>query len=524
MLRLVIKVCCLIGLAACGAPARAEDWPMWGGSHDRNMVSQAKGIPTSFECGKSTRDGKGVDMATTKNVKWAVPLGSYTYGNPTVAGGKVVVGCNDAGLDDPRLKRTRGGMIFCFDEQTGRKIWQLVIPKFITRDRKFNFDHLNLGMCASTTIVGDRGYVVTSRSEVICLDMNGLADGNDGPFKDEGQYMAGIGKKPITLNPKIDADIIWVYDMIKAIPTWPQDASSSVVLIHDGLAYAGTANAVDRSHVKVPYPDAPSLIALDIKTGKLVAKDDEKIGRRMLHGQWSSPMLCTVGGKTLVVYGAGDGICYAFEPAKPQAGGKVAILKKVWQCDVIPADYRVKDGKKVPYQRKHYKFTSKYWGVGPAEIIATPVFYKGRIYVDIGQDPWHGRGDGALTCIDAATGKIVWQSKDVNRSLATVSIADDLLYVADYSGHVFCFDAVTGKQYWKYETGEPMWSSTLCVDGHVYIGTDARHLWVFKAGTEAKGVAKSRFRAKVATTPVVANGVMFIASDKYLYALKKTDK
>ena len=178
----------------------------------------------------------------------------------------------------------------------------------------------------------------------------------------------------------------------------------------------------------------------------------------------------------------------------------------------------------MPYQKKHYRFDAKHWGVGPAEIIATPVFYKGRIYVDIGEDPLHGRGDGALTCMDAATGKILWQTKDVNRSLATVSIADDLLYVADYSGRVFCFDAITGKQYWKYETKEPMWSSTLVGDGHVYIGTDGRHLWVFKTGKKAKLVAKSRLRAKLATTPVVANGVMFLASDKYLYALKKSGK
>ena len=495
---------------------------MWGGTNERNMVSNAKGMPTSFECGKSTRDGKGVDMATTKNVKWAVPLGSHTYGNPSVAGGKIIVGINDAELDDSRLKRTRGGMVLCLDEATGRKMWQLVIPKFITRDKRFNFDHLGLGMCASATIVGDRAYVVTNRSEVVCLDMNGLANGNDGPFKDEGQFMAGVGKKRITLDPKIDADIIWVYDMIKVLPTWPQDASSSVVLVHEGLAYVGTANAVDRSHVKVPFPDAPSLIVLDTQTGRLVAKDDEKIGRRMLHGQWSSPMLCTVGGKDLIVYGAGDAFCYAFAPARPRADEKVAILKKVWQCDVNPADYRVKDGKKMPYQKKHYRFDATHWGVGPAEIIATPVFYKGRIYVDIGQDPLHGRGDGALTCMDAATGKILWQTRDVNRSLATVSIADDLLYVADYSGRVFCFDAITGKRYWKYETKEPMWSSTLVVDGHVYIGTDGRHLWVFKTGKKAELVAKSRLRAKLATTPVVANGVIFLASDKYLYALKKT--
>jgi len=501
----------------------AEDWPMWGGSSDRNMVSSAKGLPVSFQCGQSRRDGKGVDMSTTKNVKWAVELGSHTYGNPTVAGGKVVVGTNDANLNDPRLKRTRGGLVICLDEATGRKLWQLVVPKFRTSNKRFGFDKLDLGICASATIQGDRAYLVTNRGEVICLDMNGLADGNDGPFKDEGRYMVEAGRKPIKLDPRIDADIIWVYDMIKQLPVRPHDATNSVVLVHGDLVYAGTSNGVDKSQVNVPCPDAPTLIALDKRTGRLVAKDDEKIGRRLFHGQWSSPALAEVGDRNLIIYGGGDGICYAFEPARLRGDGKVAILKKAWECDAVPKDYRVLNGREIPYQRRHSSFTSERWGIGPGEIIATPVVYKGRIYISIGHDPLHGRGDGALTCMDAATGKLIWQSKAVNRSLATVSIMDDLLYVADYSGRVHCFHATSGMRHWVYETGEPMWSSTFVVDGRVYIGTDGRHLWVFRAGTEPALITKTRLRAKMANTPVVANGVMYVATDRYLYALTSMD-
>lgn len=39
--------------------------------------------------------------------------------------------------------------------------------------------------------------------------------------------------------------------------------------------------------------------------------------------------------------------------------------------------------------------------VGRSEIIATPVFVNNRVYVAIGRDPAHGRGRGALHCIDA---------------------------------------------------------------------------------------------------------------------------
>ena len=50
-----------------------DDWPMWGGSPDRNMVSDATGLPTTW------------DVKTGKNVKWVASLGSQSYGNPVVA-------------------------------------------------------------------------------------------------------------------------------------------------------------------------------------------------------------------------------------------------------------------------------------------------------------------------------------------------------------------------------------------------------------------------------------------------------
>src|SRR4030095_6163449 len=51
------------------------DWPMWGGTPDRNRVSSMKGLPAEW------------DVKTKKNVKWVAELGSQSYGNPVVAGG-----------------------------------------------------------------------------------------------------------------------------------------------------------------------------------------------------------------------------------------------------------------------------------------------------------------------------------------------------------------------------------------------------------------------------------------------------
>src|SRR6476659_8764196 len=80
---------CLAPSASASDPG-SGDWPMWGGTADRNMVSNMKGLPTSW------------DVKTKKNVKWVAQLGSQSYGNVVVAGGQVYVGTNNEGLRDPK--------------------------------------------------------------------------------------------------------------------------------------------------------------------------------------------------------------------------------------------------------------------------------------------------------------------------------------------------------------------------------------------------------------------------------------
>ena len=520
-----------MAVALSSSVASAEDWPQWGYGPNRNMASDAKNLPLSFGPGKPKDGSRQIDMSTTRNVKWALVLGSQTYGNPVISGGKIIVGTNDGMLTDDRFKKTRGGLVICCDAETGKTLWQLVVPRFETKDKKFNLDHLNLGICNSATIEGDRAYIISSRGDVLCLDMNGQADGNDGPFKDEGQYMVAKGQPPAKIN-KSDADIIWRYNMITELPVWPQDALSCAVLVHGDFIYAGTSNGVDQSHINVPYPDAPSMIVLNKKTGKLLAKDDEKIGRRMLHGQWSSPAMGKVGGKTLVFYGAGDGTLYAFEALSKAPGAqKPATLKKAWQYDCNPRDYRFRaDSTKILYQRIHGTARNTTRGEGPCEIIGTPVLHKGRIYVTIGQDPRHGTGKGCLSCVDAATGKKIWESRDVERSLSTCSIYDGLLYIADYTGNLHCFDPDTGKRLWVHhtdpeygkwilKTNSPLWSSTFAADGKVYLGTEKKELWVFQAGREKKILNRIRLLEKMSNTPITAGGILYLATGRYLYAV-----
>ena len=499
---------------------QAQDWPQWGGAPARNMFVLTTNLPDHFTSDKSTEvkfkaGTDEVDRSNLPNLKWVAKLGSQSYGNVTVAHGKVFIGTNNEPPRDPRYAGDRS-ILMCLDEKTGELLWQQVIPKLASG--KVN-DWESLGLLSSPTVEDDHVYVVSSRCEVLCLDINGMANGNDGPFRDEAKYVVkdvilDKGKPterpapPMEQGPK-DGDIIWRYDMIDELGVFPHNASDGAPLIVGDIVYVNTSNGQDWTHSNIPAPNAPSLIALNKRTGEFLGEDDAKLGNRIFHGLWSSPSAGVVNGRQLIFYGGGDGVCYAFDP-KPVKEGDSSYLKKVWWYDCNPPE------------RKKFKYPD---AEGPSEINATPVFWKNRIYTAVGQDPEHGEGVGILTCIDATktgdvtkTGKI-WSYDKIHRSLSTVSITPEgLLFVGDFSGFLHCFDADTGKLYWTHDMKAHIWGSTLVADGKVYVGDEDGDLAVFEASKEKKLLSEINLGAPVYSTPVVANGVLYVSSNTHLFA------
>ena len=362
--------CCLFALCAAlwTRQAASGDWPQFAGRDCRNMVSDEKDLPDSFTPGTKKEDGSGFDMATTRNVRWIARLGTQTHGNPTLLGGKILVGTNNGKPRNPRYKGDRG-VLMCFDADTGKFLWHLVVSK-LRQKRLLKPDNAFLGICSAAALEGGRAYLVTGRCAVVCLDLNGLANGNDGAFQDEGEYVAlqkrtkpgkqdpsrpDKWKKPqradVPLKPvPTDADIIWRLDMCEHLDIWPHNASSCSPILCGDLLFVNTGNGVDYTHKSHGSPDAPSIIALDKRTGKLVATDDANIGPGVFHSQWCSPSLGKVAGRTLLFFGGGDGVCYAFDTQPAAVPGKEAkVLKLVWSCDANPPAYRFKNGEALPY-------------------------------------------------------------------------------------------------------------------------------------------------------------------------------
>ena len=453
----------------------AQEVAMYGGTPSRNMVSSETGLPATW------------DIDSGANVLWRQPAGSQSYAGPVVADGKVFIGTNNEGERDPKITGDKGNLM-AFTAKDGEFLWQVVHDKL--PDGRLH-DWPLQGICSTPYIEGDRVYYVSNRAEVVAADIDGLTDGkNDGPFTAE-KYK---GKK--------DGDILWSLDMIGDLDVFPHNLAAGSPLVVGDLLFTITGNGVDEGHINVPSPFGPSFLAINKNTGKVVWENADP-GEKILHGSWSNPAYGVAGGKAQVIFPGGDGVVYSFEPKT----GKL-----IWKFDANPKD--------------------SVWRLGGAgtrnNIISTPVFYDGVVYIAVGQDPEHGEGGGHLWAIDASktgdvTGKAaLWHrgGEDYRRTISTVAIHDGLLYAADLSGFLYCLDAKTGKHHWTYDTFAAVWGSPFVADGKVYLGDEDGDVVILKAGTKMEVLAEVNMGAAVYTTPVAQDGVLYILSRKELFALK----
>ncbi len=470
------KFACVVGLVALvqtaptGAGKGVTEWSMWGGSPDRNMVSDATGLPTTW------------DVKTGRNIKWVAALGSQSYGNPVVAGGVVLVGTNNEAMRDPKQSGDRG-VVMAFREADGEFLWQATFEKLSSgRANDWPFQ----GIASSPLVVGETAYFTSNRGVVLAVDIRGFHDNeNDGPFTGE------------TLSGKADVDVLWTFDMMEEVGAFPHNLANSSPVMYENLIYVSTGNGQDESHVNIPSPKAPAIIAIDRTTGKLVWEDASP-GDRILHGQWSTPSVGTIGDVVQVVHGQGDGWIRGYE---------AKTGKKLWEFDTNPKD--------------------AVWPKTRNELIATPVIYENVVYIANGQDPEHGEGVGHLYAIDATkrgditTSGQLWHYDKIRRSISTASIKDGLIYYPDFSGFLHCLDLKTGKPLWTHDMFAAMWSSPMVVDGKVYLGDEDGDIVVFQHGREKKVLAENLMPSSVYSTVVTANGVMYLMTRNELFAIQE---
>jgi outer membrane protein assembly factor BamB len=528
------------------------DWNQWGGTPHRNNTPVGHDIPSAWSVGEFNLRTSEWLKTGAKNIRWVARLGSQSYGNPVVAGGKVFVGTNNSGGWLERYPADVDlGCLIAFDAEDGRFLWQQSSEKLPTGRVH---DWPMQGICDAPLVEGDRLWFVTSRGEVQCLDTEGFHDGeNDGPYSDE------------EFTSDDEADIVWNYDMMKEMGISQHNMCSCSVTAAGDVLFVCTSNGVDVEHNYIPAPEAPSFFAMNKHTAEVLWTDASP-GLNILHGQWSSPTYGVLGGQPQVIFAGGDGWVYSFDPHGDGQGN----AKLLWKFDANPK-------------------TSFYTVSGRAtrnHIIATPVIYEDLVYVAVGEDPEHGEGVGHLWCIDPTkrgdvspelafnsadpdtpiphkrlqavveeegdfvranpNSAAIWHYGEVDsngdgridfeetmhRTVGTVAIKDDVLYIADFSGLFHSLDAKTGKVHWTYDMLAATWGSPLVVDGKVYVGDDDGDVAIFRHSADPAVAmnggepyyGEMRMGNMVRGTPIVAGNVLYIASCSHLFAIENDDR
>jgi outer membrane protein assembly factor BamB len=456
--------------------ARGKDWPMFGGTPQRNMVNlTAKGIPTEW----SVEEGK------LKNIKWVAELGSKAYGGPVVADGKVFVGTNNDTPRDPAAKGKKA-IVMCFNEADGKFLWQTAHD--IPADEAIK-EGLTQGICSTPVVDGKRHYYVTPAAEVVAAD-------ND------------TGK------------VVWKFDMMKQFKVVPYHLANCSPVVAGDLVFVVTSNGVNEEG-KLVNPKAPSFAAFHKADGKLAWSSDLP-GENIVEGQWSNPAVAVVNGKPQVIFPGGDCWLYALEP---QSG------KLIWKCNCNPQ--RKKDAIDNYIVSTPVIVDDKCYvglGVYPEHPQATRSSYF--VCVDVTR-----AGDVSPKSLDAKDpankgSALVWafgglieprpkkgRQARFGRTISTAAVHDGLVYIAEESGYLHCLDARTGQRHWEYDFKSAVWGSPYYVDGRVYIGTEDGEVLIFKAGPKMEVLTKNDMGEALHSTPVVADNTLYVATRSKLYAI-----
>ncbi|TWU42908.1 PQQ-binding-like beta-propeller repeat protein [Novipirellula artificiosorum] len=448
-----------------------DSWPQWGGTRLRNNAPNVSGLAEVWDTGRFDRKTGEWDKEASENIRWVSNLGSQTYGNPVVSGGKVFVGTNNGAGYMARYPSTVDlGCLLAFNESNGDFLWQHSSEKLITGRVH---DWPLQGVCSASLVEGDRLWFVTNRGEVRCLDTEGFYDGeDDGPVTDEPANVAEI----MNAGPAAEAYAA----ALAALGEGKLSSAAQQVLEDAGEAVEGDVAVKTVSEGKV-WTLSGNFGGIDrVITVKAIGprlKFIKTLGtqdRREADTVWAYSMMEELGVSqhnmascSVTSYGdllfvnTSNGIdeSHINMPA-PDAPTFICMNKNTaevyWTNDfpgnnivhgqwsspmvaefdgVVQAIFAGGDGYLYSFRADQgvdgkpellWKFDcnpkESVWVLGGKgtrnNIIATPVAYDGWVYVAVGQDPEHGEGEGHLWCIDPT------RRGDVSPQLA-VKIEDD---------------------------------------------------------------------------------------------------
>ena len=312
---------------------------------------------------------------------------------------------------------------------------------------------------------------------------------------------------------------------------WLRRYPSSRVRMNGLNNYGATTPAVDKARLYVAWSTRESieLRALDHEGKDLWRRD---LGPHdSAHGPCTSPMLV---GDTVVMTNdqKGKSCLIAMDAATgktrwslPRAAGQAAYS--------TPCVRRLEGG------RAELIVTSSAAGVAavdvetgqvnwrqagacPRRCVSSPVIASGLVVTASGTGP-----RGTLVAVRPGAGKeapvAYWFRKNAPYVPCPLVVGTRLFLFGDL-GHVTCLEADTGKQLWQERINDTFFGSPVLAGGRIYCISRKGNVYVLAAGEKFELLATNPLGEKSFATPAVAGGRMYLRTYRHLISIggKKT--
>ena len=444
--QLILFVSILTELNISGQIIPERQWPGYRGYMSSGVLDNTN-LPDFFS------------VATMFNIKWKIEIPGLGLSSPVIWGDKLFITTAISKSDNQGIKPGIYGdglpvpdssvhdwKVYCINKNSGKIIWERTSYSGIPKVRRHpKSTHAN------TSVATDGKYAVAffGSEGLFCYDYDGKL----------------IWKKNFGVLKSV------AFDYVAA--EW-EFASSPI--IYNGVLI-----------IQCDVLENSFLAAYDVKTGKELWKT-----KRDEYPVWSTPNIYTDGEKTLI----------AVNGYKHRGGYDLHTGKEVW---------KMSGGGDVP--------------------IPTPVIGKNLIYFNSAHGPaspilaikTNAKGDVTLKTGETINEFVQWSIPRGGSYIHTLLLYGDHLYNVNWNGTVVCLDAATGKEIYNAKLGKAksFAASPVASDGKVYIVDEQGTVSILQDGDTFKLLTEIPLNDICLTAPSITDGIIFFRTQKYLIAVSK---
>ena len=400
-------------LALARANAHAENWPQFRGPTGQG-ISQERGLPTHW--------------SATEGVRWKSPVAGSGWSSPVIWGNRVfLTTTTDSGASC---------RVLCFDADTGKRLWN----REIFRQQPGQRHDRNSYATPTPATDGRRVYAVFWDGSVGALNYDGSVAWINRDHPHYSQH--GLGASPI--------------------------------LVGDLLIMArdGSSKGPDRGlGWQTPW-DQAKLLALDTKTGRV-----RWIGRRgMSRIAHATPVLAKLSDGTMQIISVAGDVVQGFAP---KTGERLWSSRNT--CEGLVPSPVVGDG---------MVFTAS--GFGGAEAARA---YRLGASGELGET------------------NLVWSQKRANPKVPSLLFVAPYVYSISDTSLAVCLEAATGRIVWEKRLGGSFSASPVYADGKIYFLSDRGETIVVEAGQTYREIARNSIGERCQASPAISGRRIYIRTE-----------